>query len=159
MRNNPERLQALKNLALLDTAAEVAYDDLTRTLAQTFDVPIAMVNLLDADRDWFKACIGVSLVESPAETSFCEIFFHCDDDLLVIPDTTADPVFSSHPLVVGAPFIRFYASARLAVEGHTVGTLCIYDVQPKQVSAEQVETLRVLRLATMETLARRTRAA
>ncbi len=159
MRKNPERLQALKNLALLDTAAEVAYDDLTRTLAHTFNVPIAMVNLLDADRDWFKACIGVSLMESPAETSFCEIFFHCDDDLLVIPDTTADPVFSTHPLVVGAPFIRFYASARLAVEGHTVGTLCIYDVQPKQVSAEQVETLKVLRLATMETLAQRTRAA
>lgn len=158
MRNTPERLQALKSLALLDTAAEVAYDDLTRTLAQTFDVPIAMVNLLDADRDWFKSCIGVSLAESPAETSFCEIFFHCDDDLLVVPDTTADPVFSSHPLVVGAPFIRFYASARLAFAGHTVGTLCIYDVQPKQVSAEQIETLRVLRLATMEVLARRTRA-
>lgn len=158
MRNNPERLQALKSLALLDTAAEVAYDDLTRTLAQTFDVPIAMVNLLDADRDWFKACIGVSLAESPAETSFCEIYFHCDDDLLVIPDTMADPVFSSHPLVVGAPFIRFYASARLAVAGHTVGTLCIYDVQPKQVSAEQIETLRVLRLATMEVLTQRTRA-
>lgn len=158
MRNNPERLQALKSLALLDTTAEVAYDDLTRTLAQTFGVPIAMVNLLDADRDWFKSCIGVSLAESPAETSFCEIFFHCDDDLLVIPDTLADPVFSSHPLVVGAPFIRFYASARLAVAGHTVGTLCIYDVQPKQVSAEQIETLRVLRLATMEVLARRTRA-
>ncbi|WP_395057124.1 GAF domain-containing protein [Polaromonas sp.] len=159
MRKNPERLEALKRLALLDTAAEVAYDDLTRTLAKTFDVPIAMVNLLDADRDWFKACIGVSLVESPAETSFCEIFFHCDDDLLVIPDTTADPVFSTHPLVVGAPFIRFYASTRLSFEGHTVGTLCIYDVQPKQVSAEQVETLRVLRLATMEALAQRTRAA
>ncbi len=158
MRNNPERLQALKSLALLDTAAEVAYDDLTRTLAKTFDVPIAMVNLLDADRDWFKACIGVTLVESPAETSFCEIFFHCDDDLLVIPDTTADPVFASHPLVVGAPFIRFYASARLSFEGHTIGTLCIYDVQPKQVSAEQVETLKVLRLATMDTLAQRTRA-
>ena len=159
MRKNPERLEALKSLALLDTAAEVAYDDLTRTLAQTFDVPIAMVILLDADRDWFKACIGVSLMESPAETSFCEMFFRCDDDLLVIPDTTADPVFASHPLVVGAPFIRFYASARLSFEGHTVGTLCIYDVQPKQVSAEQLETLRVLRLATMETLAHRTRAA
>ena len=66
MRNNPERLQALKNLALLDTATEVAYDDLTRMLAKAFDVPIAMVSLLDADRDWFKSCIGVSLMESPA---------------------------------------------------------------------------------------------
>ncbi|WP_372826951.1 GAF domain-containing protein [Polaromonas sp.] len=159
MRNNPERLQALKSLALLDTASEVVYDDLTRTLAKAFDVPISMVNLLDADRDWFKACIGVSLAESPAETSFCEIFFHCDDDLLVIPDTTADPYFSTHPMVVGAPFIRFYASARLAFDGHTVGTLCIYDTRPKDVSPEQVETLRIMRMAAMETLAKRTRSA
>lgn len=159
MRNNPERLQALKNLALLDTAPEVVYDDLTRQLAKAFDVPIAMVNLLDADRDWFKSCIGVSLTESPAETSFCEIFFHCDDDFLVIPDTTADARFSDHPLVLNPPFIRFYASARLAVDGRTIGTLCIYDTQPKQVSAQQLEILGAMRLAAMETLALRTRGA
>ena len=159
MRNNPERLQALKNLALLDTASEVVYDDLTRLLAKAFDVPIAMVNLLDADRDWFKSCIGVSLVESPAETSFCEIFFHCDDDFLVIPDTTADARFADHPMVVNAPFIRFYASARLAFDGHTVGTLCIYDTKVKQVSAEQLEVLSAMRLAAMETMDRRTRGA
>ena len=159
MRHKHERLEALRSLALLDTAAEVVYDDLTRTLAKAFDVPIAMVNLLDADRDWFKACMGVSLAESPAETSFCEIFFHCDDDLLVIPDTLADPRFADHPLVTGAPFIRFYASARLGFDGHTVGTLCIYDTRVKQVTAEQVETLRVLRLAAMDTLAKRTSSA
>ena len=157
-RKLPERLQALKQLALLDTEPEVVYDDLIRTLAKAFQVPLAMVSLMDADRDWFKACIGVSLTESPAETSFCEMFFHCDDDLLVIPDTTADARFSDHPLVIGAPFIRFYASARLTVDGHTVGTLCIYDTQAKQVSAEQVETLSLLRLAAMETLAHRTNA-
>ncbi|MDP3169684.1 MAG: GAF domain-containing protein [Polaromonas sp.] len=159
MRQNHERLEALRSLALLDTAAEVVYDDLTRTLAKSFDVPISMVNLLDADRDWFKSCIGVSLAESPADTSFCEIFFHCDDDLLVIPDTRADPRFADHPMVTGVPFIRFYASARLGFDGHTVGTLCIYDTRVKEVSAEQVETLRVLRLAAMETLAKRTRLA
>ncbi|MDP1740300.1 GAF domain-containing protein [Polaromonas sp.] len=157
MRNNPERLQALKNLAMLDTAPEVVYDDLTRLLAKAFDVPIAMVNLLDADRDWFKSCIGVSLAESPAETSFCEIFFHCDDDFLVIPDTTADARFADHPLVVNAPYIRFYVSARLVFDGHTVGTLCIYDVKPKQVSKEQLEVLGAMRLAAMETLALRAR--
>ena len=159
MRNNPERLQALKNLALLDTATEVVYDDLTRMLAKAFDVPIAMVSLLDADRDWFKSCIGVSLVESPVESSFCEIFFHCDDDFLVIPDTTADARFADHPLVVNAPFIRFYASARLAFDGYTVGTLCIYDTKVKQVSADQLEVLGAMRLAAMETMARQTRRA
>jgi len=159
MRHNHKRLEALRRLALLDTAPEVVYDDLTRTLAKAFDVPISMVNLLDADRDWFKACIGVSLAQSPADTSFCEIFFHCDDDLLVIPDTLADPRFADHPMVTGAPFIRFYASARLGFEGHTVGTLCIYDTRVKEVSEEQVETLRVLRLAAMDTLARHARPA
>ena len=158
-RNNPDRLQALKKLAVLDTATEVVYDDLTRLLAKAFDVPIAMVNLLDADRDWFKSCLGVSLTESPAETSFCEIFFHCDDDFLVIPDTTADARFADHPLVVNPPFIRFYASARLAFDGHTVGTLCIYDHKAKQVSAEQLEILSAMRLAAMETLALRARPA
>jgi GAF domain-containing protein len=159
MRHNHKRLEALRRLALLDTAPEVVYDDLTRTLAKAFDVPISMVNLLDADRDWFKACIGVSLAQSPADTSFCEMFFHCDDDLLVIPDTLADPRFADHPMVTGAPFIRFYASARLGFEGHTVGTLCIYDTRVKEVSEEQVETLRVLRLAAMDTLARHARPA
>ena len=158
-RNNPDRLHALKKLALLDTATEVVYDDLTRMLAKAFDVPIVMVNLLDADRDWFKSCIGVSLKDSPVETSFCEFFFHCDDDFLVIPDTTADARFADHPLVVNSPFIRFYASARLAFDGHTVGTLCIYDLKAKQVSAEQLEILSALRLAAMETLALRARPA
>ena len=159
MRKNQERLQALRSLALLDTAAEVVYDDLTRTLAKTFDVPISMVSLMDADRDWFKASLGVSLSEAPAANSFCDIFFHCEDDLLVVPDTLADPRFSTHPQVVGKPFIRFYASARLAVDGHTVGTLCLYDTRVKQVTPEQLETLRVLRLAALETLEKRARKA
>ncbi|MBA3593810.1 MAG: GAF domain-containing protein [Pseudomonadota bacterium] len=159
MRHNHERLEALRRLALLDTAAEVVYDDLTRTLAQAFDVPISLVNLLDADRDWFKSSIGVSQAESPVDTSFCEIFFHCDDDLLVIPDTLADPRFADHPMVIGAPCIRFYASARLRFDGHTVGTLCIYDTRVKEVSAAQIETLGALRLAAMEVLAKRARAA
>ena len=74
MRKNHDRLKVLENLAILDTAPELVFEDLTRAVAQTFGVPMSMVNLLDADRDWFKACIGLPITESPASTSFCEVF-------------------------------------------------------------------------------------
>ena len=156
MRNNPARLATLKQLAILDTAPEVVFDDLTRTVAQTFGVPIAMVNLLDADRDWFKSCLGLPMSESSAETSFCEVFLTSSKDIIVVEDTTQDPQFASHPLVVGPPEVRFYAAARLEVHGDTVGTLCVYDIVPRQVSKEQVEQLEVLSRAAVESLAART---
>lgn len=155
MRTDPLRLQALKQLAVLDTTPEVVYDDITRTLAQSFGVPIAMVNLLDAERDWFKSCLGLPLTESPAATSFCEIFFRAGDDIVVIEDTTADDRFVQHPLVSGAPFIRFYAAARLTIGGFTVGTLCVYDTEVRAVTPAQVDTLKLLGQAAMETLALR----
>ena len=154
MRRNTQRLAQLKNLALLDTASEVFFDDITRAVAQTFDVPIAMVNLMDADRDWFKSCLGFPVKESPAETSFCEVFFNTTDDIIVIEDTASDPRFARHPLVAGEPFIRFYGSARLSVGGHTMGTLCVYDTRVKKVLPQQVEALRVLGRAAMDRLAR-----
>ncbi|MDB5966255.1 MAG: diguanylate cyclase, partial [Polaromonas sp.] len=86
---------------MLDSSPETAFDDLTRTVAQAFDVPIAMVNILDAERDWFKSCLGLPVRESPAETSFCEVFFHTGDDFIVVEDTQLDPRFAQHPLVVG----------------------------------------------------------
>lgn len=155
MRSNPQRLQELKRLAILDSAPEVVYEDLIRALAESFDVPIAMVNMLDAERDWFKACVGLPLQESPAATSFCEIFFSSGDDILVIEDTTADARFAQHPLVVGAPFIRFYASTRLVVRGHTVATLCAYDTRTKTISAEQIDHLKMLGQGAMRKLALR----
>lgn len=155
MRLNPHRLAQLKTLAILDTAPEVVFEDITRAVAQTFDVPIAMVNLMDADRDWFKSCLGFPLRESPVETSFCEVFFNTDNDIIVIEDTTLDPRFARHPLVVDEPFIRFYGSARLSVGGQTMGTLCVFDTKVKKVSPQQVEALRVLGRAAMDCLARR----
>lgn len=156
MRNNPARLATLKQLAILDTAPEVVFDDLTRAVAHTFGVPIAMVNLLDADRDWFKSCLGLPMSESPAETSFCEVFLTSSQNIIVVEDTTKDLRFASHPLVVGPPEVRFYAAARLEVHGDTVGTLCVYDIVPRQVSKEQVEQLEVLSRAAVESLAART---
>jgi GAF domain-containing protein len=155
MRHDPTRLAELRRHLILDSSPERAFDDITQLLASSLDVPIVMVNLLDDGRDWFKSCIGLPQHESPAATSFCEAFFKSTDDLIVAEDTTQDPRFSAHPLVVNAPFIRFYAAARLAVSGHTLGTLCAYDVKPRQVSAQQVQHLQALAGAVVELLNQR----
>lgn len=144
MRTDPFRLESLRALAILDTAPEVVFEDLTRAVADCFGVPIAMVNLLDEKRDWFKSVLGFPMKESPASTSFCEHFFHTDAQLLIAEDTAESKIFSGHPLVSGPPHIRFYAAARLSFNGQTVGTLCAYDVKPHPVSAEQIDLLRVL---------------
>jgi GAF domain-containing protein len=154
-RLTPSRLEELQRLAILDSAPEKVYDDIVNLLARSFDAPIAMVNLLDEDRDWFKSCVGLKQSQSPVATSFCEAFFNWSDDIVIAEDTTLDPRFSKHPLVIGPPHIRFYAAARLVVNGQTVGTLCSYDMAPKAVSAEQREQLRVLAQAAMNLLAKR----
>jgi len=155
MRHDPSRLAALQRTLILDSPAERAYDDITRLLASSLHVPIAIVNILDDDRDWFKSCIGLPQSESPATTSFCEAFFNTRDDLIVVEDTTRDPRFADHPFVVGDPRIRFYAAARLSVAGRTVGTLCAYDFAPKRLSIEQLDELRTQAVAVMELLSRR----
>lgn len=155
MRLDPSRLEALRQLLILDSGPERAYEDITRLLATTLAVPFTMVNFLDAERDWFKACSGVQQTTSPTVTSFCEAFFHTDESLIVAEDTLVDERFMANPKVVGRPFIRFYAAARLVVSGQTVGTLCAYDVQPRRLSAEQLEHLRSMTAAVVELLARR----
>lgn len=159
VRNDPDRLAELKRRAILDSAPERVYDELTRLLASGLAVPVAMVNLLDAERDWFKSVVGLPLGESPAATSFCESFFHCVDDLIVVEDTRTDARFAAHPKVVGAPFIRFYAAARLTAAGQTLGTLCAYDTLPRAISPTQVDTLRTLATAAIELIRQRPAAA
>ena len=155
MRNNPDRLAELRRLAILDSSPERAFDDITRLLATALAVPITMVNLLDAERDWFKSCVGIQQTESPAVTSFCEAFFNSDRDVVVVEDTLLDPRFVTHPLVAGRPFIRFYAAARLVVAGQTVGTLCAYDVRTRQLSLQHLEQLRSMAGAVVELLNQR----
>ncbi len=155
VRNTPERLAELRRLLILDSSAESAYDDITRLLSTSLEVPISMVNMLDDDRDWFKSCVGLPLTQSAVETSFCEAFFDTSENLIVVEDTAASPLFAVHPLVTGAPFIRFYAAARLNVNGHTVGTLCAYDVKPHKISVDQIQQLQALALSVMELLAKR----
>ena len=155
LRKDPARLAELKRHLILDSTPERAYDDITRLLADTLDVPIAMVNLLDAERDWFKSRVGMPVTESPAAGSFCEAFFNSPHDTVIVEDAALDARFAGNPHVVGEPFIRFYAAARLSVGLHTLGTLCVYDVKPHRPTPEQLQTLRVLASAAMELLARR----
>lgn len=155
MRLDNSRLAELRRALILDSGPERAYDDITRLLATTLAVPFTMVNLLDAERDWFKSCVGIQQTESPAVTSFCEAFFSSTNDLIVVEDTLLDPRFQSHPKVSGRPFIRFYAAARLTVRSQTVGTLCAYDTQPRQLAAEQLDHLRALASVVVELIARR----
>ena len=158
MRKDPHRLAKLRELLILDSAPECAYDDIVNLLATNLDVPIAMVNLLDADRDWFKSLKGLPFNVSSAVNSFCEAFFHSTDDLILVEDTTLDPRFSSHAYVLDEPHIRFYASARLTLDGQTVGTLCAYDVQPRHISVEQLEQMRLLANAAIQLLGKRKKA-
>ena len=154
-RTDPRRLAALGRLAVLDTAPEADYDAVTLQLAEALGVPIAIVNLLDDDRDWFKSRVGLESAQSSVAGSFCESFFDTQSDFIAIEDTMADSRFSSHPFVTGTPFIRFYAATRLAFDGHLVGTLCAYDTRPKRIASEDLTQIKRLGDAVTRLLAAR----
>ena len=158
MRKDPIRLAELRRQLILDSTVEKAYEDITRLMSESLDVPIAMINFMDAERDWFKSRVGFPLTESSADSSFCESFFSSDKDVIVVPDTLQSEQFSQHPLVTGEPHVRFYAAARLVVNGQTLGTLCAYDMQPRQLLPEQIDNLKALTLAVFELVQSRTKA-
>jgi sigma-B regulation protein RsbU (phosphoserine phosphatase) len=139
-----ERLTDLRALQILDTPAEERFDRVVRLAARVFAVPIAYIALIDADRQWFKAKCGVRPLQTRRDESFCS-YTILGHEALVVPDATRDDRFRDNPLVVGEPFIRFYAGHPLAgPNGHNVGTLCIADRRPRSFDAEQRETLRQL---------------
>ncbi|MBL0930139.1 MAG: GAF domain-containing protein [Alphaproteobacteria bacterium] len=125
--DEPRRLAALRRLNVLDTAPERVFDDLVLVAKALFGVPIALISLIDADRQWFKANIGLPASETPRNVSFCGHAI-VRDDALVVPDATEDPRFHDNPLVTGGPNIRFYAGMPLRLpDGFTIGTLCVID--------------------------------
>ena len=138
------RLQALYELELLDTEPEERFDRLTRLAAAVFGVPIAVVNLVDADRQWAKACIGLDNRESPHAVSFCARAI-VSDEALVVPDTHLDARFAEMAVVTGPPHLRFYAGQPIATAaGYRVGTLCIAGPEPRALDAGEVALLRDL---------------
>ncbi len=139
------RLAALADLNVLDTRADQAYDDLTRLAASRLDAPIALITLVDSDRQWFKSRVGLQVAETPREHSFCAHAIVKPDEVFVVTDASQDPRFARNPLVVGDPGIRFYAGAPLVTStGQTVGALCIIDRKPRTIDASDIEELRFL---------------
>lgn len=144
--NEAQRLKALRKLDILDTPFEERFDRLTRMAKRLFDVPIALVSLVDEQRQWFKSCIGLSATETGRDISFCGHAI-LDDDLFVIPNALDDERFADNPLVIGEPYIRFYAGSPLcSIDGHQLGTLCIIDTKPRNFSEDDIQVLRDLAL-------------
>jgi signal transduction histidine kinase/PAS domain-containing protein/ActR/RegA family two-component response regulator len=129
--DDDDRVAALRRLRLLDTPPEPAFDRITRSLARLLGVPTALVTLVDAERQWFKSRLGLEASETPRELSFCAHVVARREPMVVL-DTHNDPVFAGHPVVTGAPKVRFYAGAPLITsDGYALGTLCAVDYAPR----------------------------
>jgi len=161
--NEATRLDTLRSLKILDTSPEERFDRLTRLAKRLFGVPIALISLVDANRQWFKSCDGLNASETPRDISFCGHAI-LGDDILVISDALLDERFHDNPLVTGDPKIRFYAGCPLTVaNGSKLGTLCLIDQEPRKLGDEDRTLLRdlarmaeqeitALQLATMDDL-------
>lgn len=143
--DDADRLSALRALLILDTPPEERYDKVVRFAAEQFDVPIALLTLVDHDRQWFKARVGLDVCETGRDVSFCGHAI-LRDDIFVIADARTDQRFADNPLVTGPPHVIFYAGAPLrAPSGHNIGTLCLIDHQPRTLDATDMAILSTLR--------------
>ena len=142
--NELQRLSALRATGLLDSPASEGFDRIARLASQFFGVPIALISLVDQERQWFKARVGLDVCETARDAAFCDHTIR-QNQVLVIEDATKDARFASNPLVTGSPGIRFYAGAPLVLRsGHALGSLCIIDRIPRHFSAAQCEQLKDL---------------
>lgn len=142
--NEVSRLNALRQYRILDTMPEQSFDDITSLAAYITGAPIALISLVDEERQWFKSCVGLPVVETPREQAFCAYTID-KGEIMEVEDTTKDSRFADNPLVLGNPHIRFYAGAPLVTPtGHALGSLCVIDRQPRKLTAEQRTSLNSL---------------
>lgn len=151
--NEAERLAALYALLVLDTPPEQRFDKIVEFAAQEFDVPIALISLLDTDRQWFKAAIGLGTTcETGRDISFCGHAI-MRAEIFVVEDALLDPRFADNPLVTGPPHIRFYAGAPLILSnGYALGTICIIDTRPRKLDDVEMAILSTLRSLVIQEL-------
>jgi PAS domain S-box-containing protein len=143
--NEAERLQALHQLDLLDTLPEQAFDDIVQIACVVCGVPIALVSLVDSERQWFKARVGLDATQTHRDLAFCAHAINTPEQLFEIADATADPRFAANPLVTGELGIRFYAGTPLlTADGHAIGTLCVIDRVPRKLDDGQIKALEAL---------------
>ena len=142
--NDAARVAALQKYAILDSDPEQTFDDLALLASYICKAPIALISLVDEDRQWFKSKVGVSFSQTSREIAFCSTAIQ-QSDVFVVPDTLQDERFRENPLVVSEPKIRFYAGAPLITEeGYALGTLCVLDRTPREFGSDQKEALKAL---------------
>ncbi|WP_053980832.1 GAF domain-containing sensor histidine kinase [Marinagarivorans algicola] len=143
-KNEQQRLLTLKHYEVLDTEAESMFDDLTDLASRICGAPISLVSLVDTDRQWFKSRVGIDATQTDRSIAFCSHAI-LQDDIFEIPNALDDERFRDNPLVASAPAIRFYAGAPLvAPDGSPIGTLCVIDDKPHQLTEDQKQALRIL---------------
>ncbi|WP_017454473.1 sensor domain-containing diguanylate cyclase [Herbaspirillum rubrisubalbicans] len=143
--NESARIEALHSLRILDTPREERFDRLTRLARRLFDVPMAVVTLIDVHRQWFKSCVGLGdASETSRDISFCAHAI-LNEELTIVPDARLDARFADNPQVIGEPYLRFYAGCPIKSEGgFNLGTLCLVDIVPRSFDAEQQALLKDL---------------
>ena len=135
------RLASLRELGILDTEAEERFDRVTRLAAALFDVPIALIGLVDRDRQWYKSCLGLTAKEAPRDVTFCAHVIY-NREPMIVTDTFRDPRFADNPFVIKEPRIRFYAGYPLILDnGSCIGTLCLLDTRPRTMDYLELERL------------------
>ena len=155
--NEDSRLRALHDLQVLDTPREERFDHITRLAARVFDVPFAVLTLVDRDRQWFKSSFGFAAAETSRDQSFCAHAIQRQESF-VVPDALQDDRFADNPAVTGDPHVRFYAGHPIAApDGNLVGTLCVFDQRPRELNETQLQTLRDLASLAQRELCQRDR--
>ncbi|MFT6604570.1 MAG: GAF domain-containing protein, partial [Bacteriovoracaceae bacterium] len=144
MSKEERRLASLYDLEILDTPPDEALDELTQLASQIAGTPIALVSLIDKDRQWFKSRVGLDALETPRDVAFCHHAIE-QDEIYIVEDSRKDKLFSENPLVTGAPHVIFYAGIPLKLQdGSNIGTLCVINHKPQKLSSHQINQLKMI---------------